>query len=181
MCSRSTAPSLRGGDWILAWRLTEPGLGSLVLCPEPKHTERLTIGRLIGDERDRVKVEGTRITINERGFRTEGSCAQEHFKVDAPQGPKDVEQRCAMEVAHGIIHMRGEAEETAGVPDLVGLGGGNVGRHAREPPVLHAHVEALHAGVTGPDHADVLHEEIERRPCRLGGHVVLSLWALSGC
>lgn len=112
----SVAPSLRGGDWIIAWRLTEPSLGSLVLCPEPKHTERLTIGRLIGDERDRVRVEGTRITINGRGFRTEGSCADETFEVDAPEGPKGVEQRCSMEVAHGLIHMRGDAEATAELP-----------------------------------------------------------------
>jgi signal peptidase I len=112
----SIAPSLRGGDWILAWRLTEPSLGSLVLCPEPKHVERLTIGRLVGDERDAVRVEGTRVTINERPFRSEGSCADERFEVDAPQGPKNVEQRCSMEVAHGIVHLRGEAEETAELP-----------------------------------------------------------------
>jgi signal peptidase I len=112
----SIAPSLRGGDWILAWRLTEPSLGSLVLCPEPKHTERLTIGRLVGNERDEVRVEGTRVLVNERPFRSEGGCSEEHFKVDAPQGPKDVEQRCSMEVAHGLIHQRGEAEETAELP-----------------------------------------------------------------
>jgi signal peptidase I len=112
----SVAPTLRGGDWIVAWRLTEPTLGSLVLCPEPKHTERLTIGRLVGEERNTVRVEGTRVTINERPFRSEGGCAEEHFKVDAPQGKKDVEQRCSMEVAHGLVHMRGEAEETAELP-----------------------------------------------------------------
>jgi signal peptidase I len=109
----SVAPTLRGGDWVLAWRLTEPSLGSLVLCPEPKHTERLTVGRLVGDKGDHVRVEGTRVSINERVFRAEGSCADEHFKVDAPDGRKDVEQRCSIEVAHGLIHMRGEAEETA--------------------------------------------------------------------
>jgi signal peptidase I len=112
----SVAPTLRGGDWVLAWRLTAPSLGSLVLCPEPKHTERLTVGRLIGDKGDQVKVEGTRISVNERLFRAEGSCAEEHFKVDAPDGPKGVEQRCSIEVAHGLIHMRGEAEETAERP-----------------------------------------------------------------
>jgi signal peptidase I len=112
----SVAPTLRGGDWVLAWRLTAPSLGSLVLCPEPKHTERLTVGRLIGDKGDQVKVEGTRISVNERLFRSEGGCAEEHFKVDAPEGPKGVEQRCSIEVAHGLIHMRGEAEETAERP-----------------------------------------------------------------
>ena|SRR5690348_7115670 len=109
----SVAPTLRGGDWILAWRLTDPGLGSLVLCPEPKHTERLTVGRLIGDAGDTVRVEGSRIVVNGRNFRSEGSCPNDTFKVDAPQGQKDVEQRCSTEVAHGLVHLRGEAEETA--------------------------------------------------------------------
>ena len=44
----SIAPSLRGGDLVLLWRLTEPTLGNLVICPEPKHTDRMVVGRMVG-------------------------------------------------------------------------------------------------------------------------------------
>ena len=57
----------------------------------------------------------------------------------------------------------GEAEQPAAVSDLAGLAGGDFVGDAREPAVLHADVEPLHAGLTGPDHADVLDEQVERR------------------
>ncbi len=44
----SVAPSLKGGDWVLLWRMTPPALGALVLCPEPKHPERVVVGRMLG-------------------------------------------------------------------------------------------------------------------------------------
>ena len=31
----SIAPTLRGGDTVILWRLTKPGFGDLVVCPEP--------------------------------------------------------------------------------------------------------------------------------------------------
>lgn len=109
----SIAPSLRGGDLILLWRFTPPAYGALVLCPEPKHPERAVIGRMIGEERNTVRIEGTHVFVNERQLSSEGACADDHFKVTPPQGGPEVEQRCSLEVANGIIHPRGEAEATA--------------------------------------------------------------------
>src|SRR6185369_2878519 len=57
----SIAPSLHGGDLILLWRLTPPALGSLALCPEPKHFDRVVIGRMMGEERNSVRIEGSRV------------------------------------------------------------------------------------------------------------------------
>jgi signal peptidase I len=112
----SIAPSLSGGDWVLLWRLTPPALGALVLCPEPKHPERIVIGRMLGEERNRVKVDGTRVYVNERVQASEGDCADDRFKVTPPGGGAEVEVRCSMEVASGLIHPRGEAEATADLP-----------------------------------------------------------------
>lgn len=112
----SVAPSLKGGDWVLLWRLTPPTLGALVLCPEPKHPERVVIGRMIGEERNRVKVDGTRVYVNDKLQPSEGNCADDRFKVVPPAGGAEVEQRCSMEVASGVIHPRGEAEATAELP-----------------------------------------------------------------
>ncbi len=131
----SIAPSLHGGDWLLLWRLTEPALGSLVVCPEPRHPDRITIGRLIGEERDHVKVEASRIFVNEKPFGSEGDCGSPVFTVTSPQGG-DVEQRCSMEVAHGTIHERGEAVATSDVQSFEGERpyGRSVPRE-RQPPL----------------------------------------------
>src|SRR3954468_13583232 len=60
----STSPSVRAGDLILLWRLSRPHFGDLVLCPEPKHPERMVIGRLVGESRDDLQVNGADITVN---------------------------------------------------------------------------------------------------------------------
>jgi len=109
----SIAPSLRGGDWVLLWRMTPPALGALVLCPEPKHPERVVIGRMLGEERSTVRVDGSRVFVNERVQATEGHCTEDTFKVSPPNGGPEIEQRCWMEVASGLTHQRGEAEATA--------------------------------------------------------------------
>lgn len=114
----SIAPSVRGGDLVLLWRLSEPSVGSLVLCPEPKHPERVAIGRMVGEENNHVRVEGSRIFVNEKAFPTEGSCSDDHFTVKPPQGGPPVEERCSVEVASGLTHLRGEAEATADVAPL---------------------------------------------------------------
>ena len=114
----SITPSLRGGDLILLWRLTPPALGGLALCPEPKHAERMVIGRLMGEERNALRIEGTRVFVNDKVQPTEGTCADDHFKVRPPGGGAEVEQRCSMEVASGLLHQRGEAEATAELPNV---------------------------------------------------------------
>jgi signal peptidase I len=112
----SLEPSLRGGDLVLLWRLTPPALGSLALCPEPKHSDRVVVGRLVGEERNTVRVDGTHVYVNEKIFPTEGSCTNDHFKVKPPQGGSELELSCSMEVASGLTHPRGDAGATADIP-----------------------------------------------------------------
>jgi signal peptidase I len=114
----SITPTLNGGDLVILWRLTPPVLGSLVICPEPKHPERMTIGRLVGEERENVVVQGSRIIVNERAFPTEGDCADSRFKVASPQNGSELEQTCSIEVANGVLHERGNADSTADVAKL---------------------------------------------------------------
>ncbi len=111
----SIAPSLRGGDWVLLWRFTRPALGALVLCPEPKHPERVVVGRMLGEERNELKVDGTHVFVNGRIQPKERDCVIDRFKVTPPSGG-EVELRCSMEEASGVLHARGEAEATAELP-----------------------------------------------------------------
>jgi signal peptidase I len=104
----SISPSVRAGDLILLWRLTRPGFGDLVLCPEPGHPERVVIGRLVGEPGDKLEVTGARVTVNDQRLLTEGRCARSPFKENAPDTGVEVEQSCSLEEVGGGVHERGD-------------------------------------------------------------------------
>lgn len=104
----SISPSVRAGDLILLWRLTKPGFGDLVLCPEPGHPERVVIGRLVGEAGDKLEVSGAGISVNDERLPTEGRCARSPFKETAPDTGVEVEQHCSLEEVGGGVHERGE-------------------------------------------------------------------------
>jgi hypothetical protein len=87
----------------------------------------MTVGRLIGERRDRVVVEGSKLSVNQRLARTEGDCADSVFTVAPPQGGAEVELGCSLEVASAVTHQRGNAPAIAEVPKLeVEIGDGEV-------------------------------------------------------
>lgn len=120
----SISPSIRAGDLILLWRLTRPGYGDLVLCPEPKRPDRVVIGRLVGESRDDIEVNGGDIVINGRRKDIEQSCFERTFTEHDPETHVAVEQHCNEEDVNGL-HYRGEippasvrpADVKATVPD----------------------------------------------------------------
>ncbi|HVU00999.1 MAG TPA: signal peptidase I [Polyangiaceae bacterium] len=101
----SIAPTLRGGDWVLLWRVSPPKFGALTVCPDPTDESRVVIGRILGEEGDTVTVEGTRLTIDEHEALTETACPP--FKIADPTTGSEIEQTCDMEAAGGTLHMRG--------------------------------------------------------------------------
>ncbi len=106
--SASLSPSIRAGDLILLWRLTPPGFGDLVSCPEPGHPERVVIGRIVGEQGDALEVKGAQLRLNGKTLPTESRCAKSPFVEEAPDGSGPVEQLCSLEVVGGGVHMRGE-------------------------------------------------------------------------
>ena len=101
----SVAPTLRGGDWVLLWRLTKPKFGDLVLCPEPGHEDRRVIGRILAEEGDRIAINGAQVRRNNKVSETEHPCSA--FKVAAPDTGAEVEQVCQVEALGGSSHLRG--------------------------------------------------------------------------
>ena len=112
----SLSPSIRGGDLILLWRLTKPGFGDLVLCPEPKRPDRVVIGRLVGESRDELEVVGADITINRKRQSVESNCAERSFKEHDPGTGIEVEQYCSIEDLGGGTNFRGEIPTEAQRP-----------------------------------------------------------------
>ena len=110
----SIAPTLRGGDLVLLWRLGKPHFGDLVICPEPNRPDRLVIGRIAAESGDDIQVEGAKVTINGRGAETEHAC--DRFTVTSPTTHVDVEQDCSVEAIAGHLHMRGGVQNAGVLP-----------------------------------------------------------------
>jgi signal peptidase I len=103
----SIAPTLRGGDLVLLWRLTEPGFGDLTVCPEPEASHRIVIGRIVGEAGDRVAVKGSTLTVNDSKAETEHACNPPRFGVEHPATGAELEQQCDVEVVGSTSHKRG--------------------------------------------------------------------------
>jgi signal peptidase I len=103
----SIAPTLRGGDLILLWRLTAPHTGDLVLCPEPKHPERVVLGRIAAVAGEQLEIDGDELKVNRRRATTESDCFEDTFTVVDPQTKVPLEQHCDMEELGARLHQRG--------------------------------------------------------------------------
>ncbi len=112
----SIAPTMRPGDMVILWRLSAPSFGDLVLCPEPGSTGRVAIGRLVGEPRDVVEVEGSSLWINTKRAETETACSDRKLTVRDPVSLSEVELNCTIEAIGGISHMRGNAVGQTNTP-----------------------------------------------------------------
>ncbi len=115
----SIEPSLRGGDLILLWRLTTPHFGDLVLCPEPKAPERVVIGRILGESRDKIDIDASDVSVNGHHFISERACTERTVSVNHPGTSQPVEQSCDMEDLNGVLHQRASANGQPGQPARV--------------------------------------------------------------
>lgn len=121
----SIAPTLRGGDWIVLWRLTTPKFGDLVLCPEPSQPDREVLGRIAGLAGQKVGVRGSQAIIDGRRAKDEGSCLVSKFTTIDPRTGEPVEQRCENEALGSRVHPRGNVTTQSRPADSeteVGLG-----------------------------------------------------------
>lgn len=115
----SIAPTLRGGDLVLLWRLTKPRFGDLVICPEPDAIHRMVIGRIVGEAGDRVSVQGSTVSVNGARAETEHACVPARFTSEHPATSKELEQGCDMEVLGNSTHKRGSTSGHQALPTPV--------------------------------------------------------------
>jgi signal peptidase I len=105
----SVAPTLRGGDLVILWRLTKPSYADLVACPEPGAPERLVVGRIVAEPGDKVTLNDDRVTVNGKASATERGCTEHRFTVRDPNTGTEVTQECSIENLFGNLHMHGTA------------------------------------------------------------------------
>ena len=113
----SVAPTLFSGDLIVLWRLTKPGFGDLVMCPEPKAEHRSVIGRIVGMPGDRVEVDGSLVKVNGQTMRSEDACNDATFSVKDPVTRLDTTLSCDRENLGGRVHDRGNPPRDRGMHD----------------------------------------------------------------
>jgi signal peptidase I len=103
----SLAPSLRAGDWVILWRLTPPGFGDLVICPDPGEAGQIVIGRIAAEGGDHLSVsEEGDMKVNEARAVSETMCKRSTVEVSHPRSGDPVELRCDIEVLGGVHHKR---------------------------------------------------------------------------
>jgi signal peptidase I len=103
----SIAPSLGPGDWVILWRLTGPGFGDLVLCPDPEDPSEIVLGRIAAEGGDTLSVQDDgNLETNHVRARTESACKEPTFRVDNPRSGEQVELRCDIETLGGVHHKR---------------------------------------------------------------------------
>lgn len=112
--SASLAPSLRGGDWVVLWRLTKPGVGSLVVCPDPDDPSAVVMGRVVANQGQTVSLLGSETKIDGATPHVEFNCSELKLTVINPDTLKPVELSCDMEEIGGRLHERahGKPEST---------------------------------------------------------------------
>lgn len=103
----SVTPTLNAGDWVILWRLTAPGFGDLVLCPDPEDPGQVVMGRIVGEGGDRLTISDTGdLAINGSNIHSEKSCDSPQFVVANPRNGDAVKMRCDIEALGGVHHQR---------------------------------------------------------------------------
>ena len=108
----SIRPTLRAGDWVLLWRLTTPGFGDLVLCPDPDDPSQVVIGRIAGFERDEVRIDGDDVYLNNKRMAGGDSCPDREFSTPDPRSGDLVDQHCTLQRMGGVQHAVGQVPDS---------------------------------------------------------------------
>lgn len=104
----SLAPTLWPGDWIILWRLTPPGFGDLVLCPDPDDPLAPVIGRIAAEGGDDLKVAPDgQLEVNGVRILSEQACSPREFLVPDPSSGEPTKLSCDIERIGGVSHKRG--------------------------------------------------------------------------
>jgi signal peptidase I len=114
----SIAPTLWPGDWVILWRLTPPGFGDLVLCPDPDEAKQVVIGRIAAEGGDDLKLaDDGQLEVNNVRVLSEQACRKREFLVPDPSSGEPVTLNCEMELMGGVSHPRGRMGRASVRPD----------------------------------------------------------------
>jgi signal peptidase I len=105
----SVMPTLEPGDVLILWRLGTPSFGELVVCPDPEAPGRVVVGRILGEQGDRVVAEQASITVNGKVVGSRRACNPPQLSVFDPKTGEAFDMSCEIEEAGGIEYTRARA------------------------------------------------------------------------
>ena len=109
LLSLSVMPTLEAGDVLVLWRLGTPSFGELVRCPDPEAPGRFVVGRILGEQGDRIVAELGSVTVNEKIVGSRRACNPAQLSVFDPHTGEAVDLSCEIEEAGGIEYTRARA------------------------------------------------------------------------
>lgn len=115
--SASIAPSIEAGDVLLLWRLTAPGFGALVVCPDPDDPTQPVVGRILAEAGDQIVVNASVVEVNGERSGSEMGCGE--FTVLDPGTDQEITQSCSVETLAGHKHSVGTTGGQKKVPPPV--------------------------------------------------------------
>jgi signal peptidase I len=110
--SASIAPSLYPGDWVLLYNKT-PVFGDLTRCQDPQEPRRFVVGRVMGEPRDSIELNGWDVVVNNKRSVQEHRCSNEIVHIPDPSTGTDIELYCAIEGIVSHKHMRGTSTKNS--------------------------------------------------------------------
>jgi len=116
LLSLSIMPTLEAGDLLLLWRAGTPAYGELVRCPDPEAQGRFVIGRILGEQGDRIVAELGSITVNDKIIGSRRACQPSQLSVFDPTTGEAFDLTCEIEEAGGIEYTRARATRPAPQP-----------------------------------------------------------------
>lgn len=101
----SVAPTLAPGDWVLVLHHA-PSFGDLARCIDPQEPRRFVIGRLLGEQGDRLTFDGPDVSVNDKRGVQEHSCSPSKVTVNDPTSGTPVDLHCSVEAVINHKHLR---------------------------------------------------------------------------
>lgn len=106
LLSLSIMPTLEAGDRLVLFRLGTPGFGDIVRCPDPEAPGRFVVGRILGEQGDRIVAEAATVSVNEKYVGTRRACIPPQVSVLDPKTSEAVALACEIEEAGGTEYTR---------------------------------------------------------------------------
>jgi signal peptidase I len=104
--SASVLPTLEAGDVVVLWRLGAPTFADLVRCTDPEIPGRYVVGRILGEQGDRVNGLWHTVFVNRKLISAAHVCPVARYSVPHPVSGDPVDLVCDAEEAGGNDYTR---------------------------------------------------------------------------
>jgi signal peptidase I len=102
----SVIPTAEAGDVLILLRAGTPGFGDLVRCTDPEVAGKYVVGRILGEEGDRITMDHAAVTVNDKIIGSLRACMQAEWVVPDPTTGESFGLSCDIEEAGGSEYTR---------------------------------------------------------------------------